>query len=201
MLWAVSQATPLRRLRVDHDLILFEYEPPATAAGYSSGGYFSSLSVGGDVQSGSQQQWFARSSRVGAWSNAAWNAVLAGVEGAPPSHCGNDGGSPYTVLDQLQVTSEKPYIRTSGTDDDTFELVIPAVLTGSAGPDWDGGSGNVIRSERVADFSGVYLAQPGDSAAAINAKLRAGLHVVLPPMCSRRRLRSARPARWCLVLA
>jgi hypothetical protein len=28
MLWAVSQAAPLRRVQVDHALTLFEYQPP-----------------------------------------------------------------------------------------------------------------------------------------------------------------------------
>ena len=30
MMWAVSQAAPLRRLEIDHDLMLFEWEPPAS---------------------------------------------------------------------------------------------------------------------------------------------------------------------------
>jgi hypothetical protein len=38
MLWAVSQAAPLRRVVVDGDLSLYEYEPPSGGAGYSSGG-------------------------------------------------------------------------------------------------------------------------------------------------------------------
>jgi hypothetical protein len=39
MMWAVSQAAPLRRIQVDNDLLLFEYQPPITAAGEASGGY------------------------------------------------------------------------------------------------------------------------------------------------------------------
>jgi hypothetical protein len=45
MLWAVSQASPLRRVHVLHDLHLFQYVPPAAAAGYSSGGYMANCQV------------------------------------------------------------------------------------------------------------------------------------------------------------
>lgn len=33
MMWAVSQAAPLRRIEVANELLLFEYQPPITAAG------------------------------------------------------------------------------------------------------------------------------------------------------------------------
>ena len=45
MLWAVSQASPLRRVVIDHDLMLYEYQPPYGAAGYSSGGYMANCQV------------------------------------------------------------------------------------------------------------------------------------------------------------
>ena len=39
MIWAVSQAAPLRRVQVDNDLCLFEYQPPIQPAGEASGGF------------------------------------------------------------------------------------------------------------------------------------------------------------------
>ena len=45
MLWAVSQAAPLRRVVVDGDLSLYEYEPPFGGAGYSSGGFLASTYI------------------------------------------------------------------------------------------------------------------------------------------------------------
>ena len=65
MIWAVSQAAPLRRVVVDHDLNLFEYQPPATAAGYSSGGYIANSKVNGDIRFGSQQQFCVRNVDLG----------------------------------------------------------------------------------------------------------------------------------------
>jgi len=69
MMWAVSQAAPLRRVEVDNDLLLFEYEPPIPGAGEASGGFFANVKVDhGTVKPGSQQQWFARDSTVAAWN-------------------------------------------------------------------------------------------------------------------------------------
>ena len=65
MIWAVSQAAPLRRVVVDNDLNLFEYQPPATAAGYSSGGYIANSKVNGDIRFGSQQQFCVRNVDLG----------------------------------------------------------------------------------------------------------------------------------------
>ena len=67
MMWAVSQAAPLRRIEVENELLLYEYEPPIPQAGYSSGGYFANLLVRNTVSAGSQQQWFARDSTIGGW--------------------------------------------------------------------------------------------------------------------------------------
>ena len=53
MLWAVSQASPLRRVVVNGDLLLFEYNS-GSAAGYASGGYMSDSYVSGKITSGSQ---------------------------------------------------------------------------------------------------------------------------------------------------
>ena len=49
MLWSVSQAAPLRRIIVDHDLIFSQY-------GYSSGGFSADMLVQGLVHFGTQQQ-------------------------------------------------------------------------------------------------------------------------------------------------
>ena len=115
MLWAVSQASPLRRVSVNADLSLYQYVPPYGAAGYASGGYMSDSKVSGSVTSGSQQQFFVRNSQVGSWSGAVWNMVFVGVDGAPPSHCGNTGGSPFTTVDTTPVVAEKPFISVSAS--------------------------------------------------------------------------------------
>jgi hypothetical protein len=82
MMWAASQASPVRRVEIDNDLLLFEYEPPIPGAGEASGGYFANVKLNqGAVRPGSQQQWFARDSTVPTWVGGTWNMVFSGVEG------------------------------------------------------------------------------------------------------------------------
>jgi len=174
MLWAVSQASPLRRIHVDAELSLYQYEPPYPNAGYASGGFLANSVVGGNVYPGSQQQWFTRNSELGGFIGGAFNMVFAGVKGAPSSHCGNTNGSPYTTVSTTPVIAEKPYI--SMDDTGLFWLNIPAVKYNSTGVDW------VSNSTRRVPFSSVYVASNStDTADTINAALSSGLHVVLTP--------------------
>jgi hypothetical protein len=194
MMWAVSQAAPVRRIEVDNDLILFEYQPPIQAAGESSGGYMANVKVGaalragpahnatlaaeaaalGTVAPGSQQQWFSRDCTVDGVGDGVWNMVFTGVDGAPAAHCGNVGGAPNTVVAQTPTISEKPYV-TIGADG-KYGLVVPALKSNSHGADH-----GAADAAAVVGFEHVYVATTADSAAAINAKLGAGLHVVLSP--------------------
>lgn len=82
MTWAVSQASPLRRIEVDGDLNLFD------GAGYASGGYMSDVKINGTVNPGGQQQWFGRNTEANSWSHVGWNMVNVGSEGAPETYCG-----------------------------------------------------------------------------------------------------------------
>lgn len=77
MTWAVSQASPLRRVQVDGDIFLFE------GGGYASGGYMSEMQISGKVITGSQQQWFSRNSEMGSGEGSVWNNVWVGVPEAP----------------------------------------------------------------------------------------------------------------------
>eukprot|EP00040_Diaphanoeca_grandis_P035070 m.219537 g.219537 ORF g.219537 m.219537 type:complete len:602 (-) comp33295_c0_seq1:367-2172(-) len=172
MMWAVSQGTMLRSVQVDNDLVLYEYEPPIPQAGEASGGYISNMKVGGTVQTGAQQQWFCRNSDVAKWNGGVWNIVFVGVEGAPPTHCGDTNGNPFTTVDETPLISEKPYITidTSGK----FSLQIPKPKTSSSGNDFS-------QAVTSVPFDQVYVTQVSDSAATINAKLSMGLHVVVSP--------------------
>jgi hypothetical protein len=55
MLWAVSQASPLRRIQVDGDLQVFQYNCCNPGAGYASGGFMADMQVSGAFVPGSQQ--------------------------------------------------------------------------------------------------------------------------------------------------
>ncbi len=86
-IWAVSQATALRRVHVKGDMNLWD-------GGWSSGGFIADCKIDGQVNSGSQQQWLSRNAEWGNWKGANWNMVFVGIVN-PPS--GRWPDPPYTV--------------------------------------------------------------------------------------------------------
>jgi hypothetical protein len=179
MVWSVSQAAPLRNVKVDNDLIFFEYMPQSCcAAGYASGGWGSGLQVGGKTSFGSQQQFIVRSSDLAANDNsdtAAWNGVFVATKGAPAHTC---AGAPSVVnMPNVPAVAEKPYITSS--DGKLFNLIKPPVQFNTDwGVPWT--STGIPNSELI-PFEDVYVTQPGDTAKIINAKLNQGLHIIISP--------------------
>jgi len=114
-----------------------------------------------------------RNSAVGGtWHNGNWNFVFIGCENAPESHCTNSGGLPATTIYETPTIAEKPYITFDGS---RYWLQVPNYETNKKGttPGYN--------NAKAVDFSNVYVATESDSAATINAKLDAGLHLVLSP--------------------
>jgi len=182
MLWAVSQAAPMRRVYVDGNLCLFQYvDPqhetcsnPGYAAGYASGGFMADCHINGKISSGSQQQWMTRNSYLGSWTDGNWNMVFVGCPNAPKSHCDNKSGRPFTTVSAAPVIAEKPYI-SFDANANRYYLMIPRLETNKSSDTTDFGNVDQV------DFSNVYVATDQDSAAKINLKLANGLHVVLSP--------------------
>jgi len=173
MLWAVSQACPLRRLNLQGDINLYQYNS-GCCAGYASGGYLADSTITGTTTSGSQQQWFSRNSNFGKWNGGVWNMVFLGNNGAVPgSHCGDSGGSPYTTVGTTPVIAEKPFIIIDGTG--KFYLQVPRTEYNKVGPTTNFDNADTI------DFANVYVARETDTAATINSKLASGLHLLLTP--------------------
>jgi len=52
VVWAVSQAAPMRRMQINNDLDLYKYDYGA-AAGFASGGFMADVVTAGTVTSGS----------------------------------------------------------------------------------------------------------------------------------------------------
>ena len=171
MMWAVSQACPLRRVYVNGDLNLYEYNS-GCCAGYSSGGYLADSVVTGTIYSGSQQQWFTRNTAISSWNGGNWNMVFLGNNGSVPStHCSNSGGWPMTTIESTPVIAEKPYITLVNGK---YSIVVPPVETDKIGP-------SSFNEGTIIDFSKVYVATSSDSVDTINSKLSSGLHLVLTP--------------------
>jgi len=171
--WAVSQAAPMRRVRVNGNTTLMDY---CTGPSYASGGFIADSKFENTVINGSQQQWLVRDSAMAGWSNGVWNQVFSGVLGAP-AQCfpGGNGCGPYTTLATSPVTREAPYLYVDS--DSGYKVFVPALRRNSSGTTWANGptAGTAIP---IADF---FIAKPSDSVTAINQALAAGKHLILTP--------------------
>ena len=173
--WAVSQGSPIRRVRVNGFTTLMDYCSPPS---YGSGGFIAdSVFTGSTILSGSQQQWITRNSNIESWTNGVWNQVFSGVVGAP-SQCFSTKeicGGPYTAIEKSPVTREEPYLFVDSGGN--FSVFVPAVERDSSGASWINGStpGTAIP---IGKF---FIAQPGNSAEEINAALHSGKNLILTP--------------------
>jgi hypothetical protein len=157
----------LRRVHVKGDLNLWD-------GGWSSGGFIADCKIDGQVNSGSQQQWFSRNAEWGSWKGANWNMVFVGIANPP---AGRWPDPPYTVIDQTPVIREKPYLFID--EGGLYCVRVPGLNTnGTRGITWSAATipGNSIPLERF------HLARPErDSAGSINAALSSGKNVLFTP--------------------
>ena len=169
--WAVSQAVSMRRVDISGaNLSLMDY---CTAGPqYASGGYIADSRTG-FVINGSQQQWLTRNSEIGGWSNGVWNAVFAGVEGAPTDEAFPN--PPYTTLDTTPLSREKPYLFLDEAG--TYNVRVPSAQTDSRGVTWDEG----MTPGRTVPLSQFFVAKPTDSVQVMNNQLARGMHLLLTP--------------------
>ena len=170
--WAVSQASPLRRVHVNGLLSLMDYCDGSPD--YASGGFIAdSEFTGASVTNGSQQQWVTRNSSLDGWSNGVWNQVFCGDNGAPAQNFGN--GGVYTTLATCPVTEEEPFLYTDSQGD--YNVLVPAVQHNSSGPAWASGT----EAGTSIPLSKFFVASPGTSGAAMTAAMARGLNLILTP--------------------
>jgi hypothetical protein len=169
--WAASQAAPMRRVNiVGGNLTLMDY---CTAGPqYASGGFIADSKTG-MITNGSQQQYLVRDSSIGGWSNAVWNQVFAGVQGAPTQSFPNPA---YTTLATNPSSREKPYLVFDPASN-KYSVFVPDARTNSTGTTWESGQtpGHAI------PLSSFYLARPGDSVKTINNQLARGKNLIFTP--------------------
>jgi hypothetical protein len=169
--WAVSQASPMRRVNIHGLTTLFDY---CSGPGFSSGGFIAdSQFTGSTVINGTQQQFFVRNSNLDGWTNNVWNQVFAGDVGAPAQNFGP--GGQYTTLATSPATREEPFLQVDASGD--YSVFVPALQHDSTGPTWTSGlaAGTSIP---IANF---FIARPSDPISAINAALASGQNLILTP--------------------
>eukprot|EP01084_Bolivina_argentea_P108440 193804_1 len=177
MIWAVSQASPMRRVIINGNLQLWQYNE-GCCAGYASGGYISDSIVNGIISSGSQQQFFIRNTNMNIWDGGVWNMVFAGCIGAPETHCSNNNGLPITNINNIPRIAEKPYIYFDPIIENRYYLQIPQFEINKIGA-----SVNYGENDISIDFENVYVTNPfNDNSDTINAKIISGInYIVITP--------------------
>ena len=168
--WAVSQAVSMRRVTTTGgNLTLMDY---CTGPSFASGGYIAD-STADFIINGSQQQWYVRDSAFGGWSNAVWNQVFTGVEGAPTD--GPYPTPPYTVLETTALSREKPYLYVDGAGD--WFVRVSDAQTDSRGITWAEG----FAPGRSVPLDEFHIVEPGDSIGKMNTELAKGRNLLITP--------------------
>jgi hypothetical protein len=169
-LFGVSQASPVRSVIVNGALILQDY----CNRGFVSGGFFANDELNGFVGNFGQQQYFTRNSNIGQWSNAVWNQVFLGDNGAPATAFGPGVGQ-YTNVPSARVSQEPPFLTVDAAGN--WNVFVPAVQHNAVGPNYAGGppAGTTI------PISSFFVASPATPVASINAALTLGRDLILTP--------------------
>jgi hypothetical protein len=167
--WAVSQATGMRRVQVDGNLTLHD------DYGWASGGFLADSKVTGLVDSGTQQQWLSRNNSYSSWTGQNWNIVMLGDEplGVPDKTWPE---ASYTAVSQTPIIREKPFLVYD--EKDGLGVYVPEWKEESMSFAWEGDApeGKVLP---LRDF---YVAKENvDSAKSINEALADGKNVLFTP--------------------
>lgn len=167
-MWAVSQATFMRRMQIDGNLYLHdEY-------GWASGGFLSDSNIDKMIDSGSQQQWLSRNNDYEFWQDDNWNMVFVGdAEGSAPTETWP--AKAYTAVEKTPVVKEKPFLVYD--EKEGFGVYTTGLRSDSAGVSWlEGSEGEFIS---LKDF---YIAKPEvDNAQTINQALKEGKNLFFTP--------------------
>lgn len=177
VMWAVSQATYMRRVHITESLALHDNY------GWASGGFLADSLIGRIVESGSQQQWLSRNCDWKAWLGENWNMVFAGMEpGKAPA--GTWPGTKYTTVDTVDVIQEKPFLMVD--EKKGYGVFVPAVREQAQGTSWSDSSGTALDAAGIEgkfiSLEEFHIAKPDtDTAETINEALSQGKHLFFTP--------------------
>lgn len=169
--WAVSQATYMRRVHVKGSLHLHD------RLGWASGGFLADSRVDGLADSGTQQQWLSRNCEWSEWTGQNWNIVFAGIqEGKAPVETWPE--KTYTTVDTVEKMQEKPFLVYD--EEEGFSVYVPAVRCDSRGVSWQE-KGNKADGKRI-PMEAFYIARADvDTADSLNHALAEEKHIFFTP--------------------
>lgn len=166
MMFAVSQATFLRRVHIRGSLYLHDER------GWASGGFLANSKIEKRTDSGTQQQWLSRNCDWQDWTGQNWNLVFSGIAGGK-APAGTWPETTFTTVPVTERIREKPFLAYD-PGQGGFGVYVPPVRKNAVSFDWTPGS--FLPLDRF------YVAKAGlDDADSINAALQKGLHLLLTP--------------------
>ncbi|MDD6305072.1 MAG: sialidase, partial [Lachnospiraceae bacterium] len=168
-MWAVSQATFMRRTSINGALYLHDNY------GWCSGGFLADSKVSLMIDSGSQQQWLSRNNEFKTWMGDNWNLVFVGdKEGCDPT--GTWPVKAYTSVKESPEIREKPYLIYD--EKAGYQVVVPALRTDASGISW----GEKNTEEKRIPIKEFYVANPmRDTAKTLNEALSYGKNIIFTP--------------------
>ncbi|WP_051525963.1 glycosyl hydrolase family 28-related protein [Butyrivibrio proteoclasticus] len=167
--WAVSQATGMRRVKVDGNLALHDNY------GWASGGFLADSQIEGIVDSGSQQQWLSRNNSYNSWTGQNWNMVFAGdAPSGVPTKTWPEAS--YTSVPETEIIREKPFLVYDKKDG--FGVYVPDWKKKSVSFGWENGS----KEGKFLPLDDFYVAKAGiDTAGTVNQALADGKNILFTP--------------------
>ncbi len=175
-MWAVSQATFMRRVHVAGALHLHD------DYGWASGGFLADCVVDLLTDAGTQQQWLSRNCDFKAWIGDNWNIVFAGIEpGKAP--VGTWPAKQYTTVELVEEIQEKPFLVYD--DEKGIGVFVPGVRRQASGVSWRREGADLSAEQLDGQFlplSDFYVAMPGkDTSETLNAALKEGKNLFFTP--------------------
>lgn len=167
-MWAVSQATNMRRMQIDGALYLHDNY------GWCSGGFLADSNIDLMTDSGSQQQWLSRNCNWKQWMGKNWNMVFLGIEpGKAPK--GTWPEVPYTDAGATERIQEKPFLIYD--EKEGFAVYVPDERKDASGVSWENGA----QGKKI-PISEFYVAKADvDTAETMNQALAEGKNLFLTP--------------------
>lgn len=168
--WAVSQATSMRRTKIDESLTL-------SYGGWASGGFLANSLIKGNVGASTQQQWMSRNSKWKSFSGGSFNMVYAGCEGETHADSWSEATGSHTNLEYTEKIAEKPFLyRYQGG----YDVFVPTVQENTKGVTWEGGMAEEVGFDY--SLTSFYIADARyDNDVTLNAALAEGKHLLLTP--------------------
>ena len=159
-IFAVSQAAPVRNVKIIGSLRLSDQ-------GYSSGGNMQNVEVTGNLDTGTQQQYFVANSKIdGDTTSNCWNLTAVATNGISPNDCSGDHTTVIDNFSGYMSSIPRPILQDNG-----IAIIVPKLVKDSS----------QMLPTTGTILTAVFVANPSDSAENINRAIQEGFNIIFSP--------------------